>query len=34
MYGFVTVMQSNMQLQQEVVHVSDPRHAALLALFN
>lgn len=32
-YGFVSIMQSNMQFQQETVFPRDPRHAELLALF-
>jgi len=34
MYGFVTIMRSDMKLQQEVIHERDPNHAAALALFN
>src|SRR4051812_32034957 len=33
-YGSISVMQSGMQYQQEVIHRDDPRHAAVLALFN
>lgn len=32
-YGFITVMQGNMQFQAEVVHGWDPRFADLLNLF-
>lgn len=33
MYGFVTIMRSDMKLQHEVVHAGDERLPALLALF-
>lgn len=33
MYGFISIMQSNMQFQQETIHEDDLRHAELLALF-
>lgn len=33
-YGFVYIMQSNMQYSQESIHDRDPRFAAALALFN
>jgi hypothetical protein len=32
-YGFITVMRSNMQHQEEVIHARDSRFAGLLALF-
>ncbi len=33
MYGHISVMQSNMQFQQESVHPDDARYAALAGLF-
>jgi hypothetical protein len=33
-YGLITVMQSNMQFQQEAIFERDPRYSEMLALFN
>ena len=33
-YGFVTIIQGNMQFQQEVIHQDNPRFAEVSALFN
>jgi len=32
-YGFVTIMRGDMKYNEEVVHVNNPRHPELLALF-
>ncbi len=34
MYGFIRIMQSNMQFCEETIHLDNPRHPGLLALFN
>ena len=34
LYGFVSIMQSNMQFQQESINVDDLRYAAVHALFD
>ena len=33
-YGFITIMQSNMQYQQETIHPRDPRFIDAISLFN
>jgi hypothetical protein len=34
MYGFITVMRSDMKLESETIHERDPRYAATRALFD
>lgn len=33
-YGFVTIMRGDMRYSAETIHKDDPRHAAVLALFD